>query len=74
MMNLKPCAHCGSSDVRLSRTITDNAVYWYVECVGCGIRTMSFPEDCNITDSYASVSKATEEAIECATNTWNARV
>ena len=73
-IELRTCAHCGGKDIRLSRTITDNAVYWYVECIGCGMRTMGFPEDCNITDNSDHAFKAIHDAVECAIDVWNTRV
>ena len=72
-MELKPCAHCGSKDVRLCRSLADYSASWYVECISCGIRTMKYPEDCNIEDEYSHVSAATAEAIDCAVDSWNAR-
>ena len=72
---LLPCAHCGSTDVRLFRRIENNTVYWNVQCVDCGIMTESYPEDCiEQVDEQSAISKAMDEAIECAVYSWNKRV
>jgi len=69
-IELKPCAHCGSTNVSLSRSIIGNAICWRVECVDCSMQTASYVED---TREHP-ILEAMEGAIECAVNTWNARV
>lgn len=77
-LNLKllPCAHCGSKDVHLCRTYDAEAktMCWYVECYECGIRTNTYPEEAYAYDEYAEVLTAVNDAISCATESWNKRV
>ena len=75
-IELKPCAHCGDTNVKLVRKIDDNTAYWHVECVGCGMRTGSYEEDAMplFNSLHAdTVFQAMEEAIGCAVMTWNTR-
>lgn len=79
---LLPCAHCGSTDIRLIRSDcinVDNSsgFCWYVECQDCGIQTETYPEETdNDTDmdDYTFAHVAMDEAIACAVDAWNKRV
>ena len=75
-LQLLPCAHCGSKDVHLCRTYDAEAktMCWYVECYECGIRTNTYPEEAYAHDEYAEVLAAVNDAISCATESWNKRV
>ena len=69
-IELKPCAHCGSDEVRLVRSIVNGGIYWHVECVSCGIQTLAYAEDTRENP----IITAMFDAIECAVDTWNARI
>lgn len=73
-IKLLPCAHCGSTDVHLMRTIGDNTIFWRTECLDCGMRTMDYEEDerpDNIWDEEAINCEIA--AVTCAVNMWNSR-
>lgn len=78
-LKLMPCAHCGSTDVHLVRSVRNApAVLWHVECMDCGIRTNDYEESVgNVPASsykdYDAVVTDMELAIECAVGTWNTR-
>lgn len=77
MPKLMNCAHCGSDNVKLLRTIEDNEVLWHVECLDCGISTTSYPEPvedfCGILKDEHAVDAMTADAIDCAVRSWNSR-
>ena len=77
MVKLMNCAHCGSDNVKLLRTIEDNEVLWHVECIDCGISTISYPEPCipnEMNCSEEDAKGAMEMAINSAVTMWNSRV
>ena len=77
---LLPCAHCGSTDIHLSRMCihTDEGMTfgWVVECYECGIQTQPYPEDTEVNDmdDYTFAHLAMDDAIGCAVDSWNTRV
>ena len=76
MTKLMNCAHCGSDNVKLLRTIEDNEVLWHVECTDCGISTISYPEPClpnELGCDEESAKGAMEDAISSAVAMWNSR-
>ena len=72
--NLLPCAHCGSSDVHISRIIRKGIVSWAVMCCCCGMRTVDYDEyyDDDIAD-YNVVVEHMEIAVDGAVFAWNRR-
>ena len=63
MIDLKPCAHCGSGDAKVYAIDTIHTyMHCYAECRACGIRTKGVP----ISFDYSAKEKVAE--------LWNARV
>ena len=69
---LLPCAHCGSDDIALKRTVNDETPFWHAVCTNCGIQTLKY-EECVGFGSLDEVNNAMKDAIECACNAWNTR-
>ena len=78
LLDLKPCAHCGG-DAALFRSHEDGHVCWHIECIDCGVRTMSYEEDFklqrehDVNETFDNVIDAMDLAIESATVMWNSR-
>ena len=74
--NLSACAHCGSRNVAIRRTVEDGSVFWHAECLNCGICTKKFEE---IGDNNKTVVTPTHavcamlDAINYACDIWNTR-
>ena len=74
---LLPCAHCGDTDVRLLRTVSNNVVAWHVECMGCGIRTGDYGEYASTSGELSltrgEVASRMRDAVDCCVSSWNNR-